>query len=135
DRAVIDRPYSLGFATVGALYERPQSISCGKPRTTFRGRPGANYGEGCGAESRADFIHKLRIVLKEPNETAVWLQLILESSLLSPDSYSSSSKSSSTARSFASCAAMDSISGRRASARSLPNFSSASRLRTRMISE
>src|SRR6185369_13003838 len=28
----------------------------------------ANYGEARGAESRADFIHKLRIVLKELNE-------------------------------------------------------------------
>src|SRR2546427_10488929 len=30
--AVIDRPYSLRSGTVGALYERPQSISCAKPR-------------------------------------------------------------------------------------------------------
>jgi four helix bundle protein len=41
----------------------------------------ANYGEARGAESRADFIHKLRIVLKELNETAVWIQLILENSM------------------------------------------------------
>src|SRR5438093_5444572 len=27
----IDRPYSLGSATVGALYERPRSIFCAKP--------------------------------------------------------------------------------------------------------
>jgi len=43
----------------------------------------ANYAEARGAESRSDFIHKLRIVLKELNETAVWLQLIVDSSLLS----------------------------------------------------
>jgi four helix bundle protein len=43
----------------------------------------ANYAEARGAESRSDFIHKLRIVLKELNETAVWLQLIVEGSLLS----------------------------------------------------
>ena len=42
----------------------------------------ANYGEARGAESRSDFIHKLRIVLKELNETAVWLQHIDQSSLL-----------------------------------------------------
>jgi four helix bundle protein len=42
----------------------------------------ANYGEARGAESRADFIHKLRIVLKELNETAVWIQLILENSMI-----------------------------------------------------
>src|SRR6058998_2551952 len=31
-----------------------------------------NYAEARGAESRADFIHKMRIVQKELNETAVW---------------------------------------------------------------
>src|SRR5437867_8732026 len=30
--------------------------------------PAPNYGEARGAESRADFVHKLRIVLKELNE-------------------------------------------------------------------
>src|SRR5207244_13434845 len=29
--AVIDRPYSLGCATVGPLYERPRCIFCAKP--------------------------------------------------------------------------------------------------------
>ena len=42
----------------------------------------ANYGEARGAESRSDFIHKLPIVLKELNETAVWLELIAECSLI-----------------------------------------------------
>jgi four helix bundle protein len=45
----------------------------------------ANYGEARAAESRSDFIHKLRIVLKELNETGVWLQLIVRNSLLSPE--------------------------------------------------
>ena len=45
----------------------------------------ANYAEARGAESRSNFIHKLRIVLKELNETAVWLQLIMEGSLLRSD--------------------------------------------------
>ena len=31
--AVIDRPYSLRCATVGALYERPRCIFCAKPFT------------------------------------------------------------------------------------------------------
>ena len=43
----------------------------------------ANYGEARAAESRADFIHKLRIVLKELNESAIWLQIIVASSLTS----------------------------------------------------
>ena len=45
----------------------------------------ANYGEARAAESRLDFIHKLRIVLKELNETAVWLQVIGRSSLARPE--------------------------------------------------
>ena len=45
----------------------------------------ANYGEARGSESRSDFIHKLRVVLKELNETAVWLQLIAQTCLLSPE--------------------------------------------------
>jgi four helix bundle protein len=44
-----------------------------------------NYGEARGAESRADFIHKMRIVQKELNETNVWLRIILRSSLLPPE--------------------------------------------------
>jgi len=35
-----------------------------------------NYAEARAAESRADFIHKLGVALKELNETAVWLRII-----------------------------------------------------------
>jgi four helix bundle protein len=35
---------------------------------------GSNYEEGCGAESRPDFIHKMSIVLKELKETRFWLR-------------------------------------------------------------
>jgi four helix bundle protein len=45
----------------------------------------ANYGEARGAESRADFVHKLKIVFKALNETTIWLEVIAESSLLSPE--------------------------------------------------
>jgi len=44
----------------------------------------ANYGEARGAESRSDFVHKLGVVLKELNETAIWLELIAKSALLPP---------------------------------------------------
>ncbi len=40
--------------------------------------PAPNYGEARGAESRADFVHKLRIGVKELNETGIWLLIILE---------------------------------------------------------
>ena len=44
--------------------------------------PAPNYGEARGAESHADFIHKLRIVLKELNETSIWLRVIERSKML-----------------------------------------------------
>jgi four helix bundle protein len=44
--------------------------------------PAPNYGEARGAESHADFVHKLRIVLKELNETSIWLRIIKRSHLL-----------------------------------------------------
>jgi four helix bundle protein len=44
--------------------------------------PAPNYGEARGAESQADFVHKLAIVLKELNETSIWLRIIGRSGML-----------------------------------------------------
>lgn len=44
--------------------------------------PAPNYGEARGAESHADFVHKLGIVLKELNETSIWLRIIHRSEML-----------------------------------------------------
>jgi four helix bundle protein len=41
-----------------------------------------NYDEGCAGESRADFIHKLNIALKELRETRGWLRFIIKAALL-----------------------------------------------------
>ncbi len=41
-----------------------------------------NYDEGCAGESRADFIHKLNIALKELRETRGWLRFIGKAGLL-----------------------------------------------------
>jgi four helix bundle protein len=45
---------------------------------------GANYEEACGAESRADFSHKLGVVLKELKESRFWLRVIHQTQLLAP---------------------------------------------------
>ena len=44
--------------------------------------PAPNYAEARGAESRADFIHKLKLALKELNECCVWLRMICRAKLL-----------------------------------------------------
>ena len=43
--------------------------------------PAPNYGEAQSAESRNDFIHKMKISLKELRETMVWLKIIARKQL------------------------------------------------------
>jgi four helix bundle protein len=43
--------------------------------------PALNYGEAQGGESRKDFIHKIKIVLKELRESYVCLKIIYRSKL------------------------------------------------------
>ena len=52
-----------------------QLIRCGTS-------PAPNYGEAQSAESRADFIHKMKVSLKELRETRVWLLIIVRAKLI-----------------------------------------------------
>ena len=45
---------------------------------------GANYEEARGAESRADFVHKVRVATKELREAYYWLRVVQRSNWLSP---------------------------------------------------
>ncbi len=46
---------------------------------------GAHYEEARGAESKADFVHKLGIGLKECRETRYWLRVIDRAKMISDD--------------------------------------------------
>jgi len=54
-----------------------QIIRCGTS-------PAPNYGEAQSAESRSDFIHKMKVALKELRETRVWLLIIVRAKLITP---------------------------------------------------
>lgn len=56
---------------------RGQLIRCGTSAP-------ANYAEAQSAESRPDFIHKIKVVTKELRETKVWLLIIGRASLINP---------------------------------------------------
>jgi len=56
---------------------RGQLLRCGTS-------PAPNYVEAQSAESPSDFIHKIKIVLKELRETKVWLLMIERASLIEP---------------------------------------------------
>ena len=57
---------------------RGQMLRCGTS-------PPANYAEALSAESRSDFIHKIKIVTKELRETNVWLLISTRASLIKPE--------------------------------------------------
>lgn len=48
--------------------------------------PAPNYAEAQSAESRSDFIHKMKVALKELRETKVWLLIIVRANLIKPAS-------------------------------------------------
>lgn len=50
---------------------------------------GALVREAEQAESKADFVHKMAIALKEANETEYWLELLHETQYLEPAAFSS----------------------------------------------
>jgi four helix bundle protein len=45
----------------------------------------ANYRSACRARSKADFISKIGIALEEADETAFWLELLIEAKIISED--------------------------------------------------
>lgn len=50
---------------------------------------GANTRECLNAQSKLDFINKLSIALKEADETAYWLELLVESNIIEQDRFDS----------------------------------------------
>jgi four helix bundle protein len=58
-------------------YIATQLIRCGLA-------PALMYGEAQSAESRNDFIHKMKLVLKELKETRVCLKIITKSVMIKP---------------------------------------------------
>ena len=50
---------------------------------------GANVRESYSAQSKADFISKLHIALKEADETLYWLELLVESEIITQSEFDS----------------------------------------------
>ena len=48
--------------------------------------PAPNYGEAQSAESRADFMRKLKVALNELRETEIWIKVIQRSKMIKPAS-------------------------------------------------
>ena len=50
---------------------------------------GANVRESINAQSKADFVNKMNIALKEADESQYWLELLHESSFLTDNEFES----------------------------------------------
>lgn len=68
---------------IAALPKTPTAGHIAKQLTRSATAPGAHYDEARGAESRADFVHKVKIACKEMRESHYWLRLIGRAELLS----------------------------------------------------
>ena len=87
------RTLSMDFAVqiinlVKSLKEKRESIisnQIGRSGTSI----GANIREAQYAHSKADFIAKLQIALKEANETGYWLELLYKTDYISEQEYKS----------------------------------------------
>ena len=85
------RTQSMDFAVsiinlVKYLKEKRESIiskQIGRSGTSI----GANIREAQYAHSKADFIAKLQIALKEANETGYWLELLFKTDYISNEEY------------------------------------------------
>ncbi len=73
---IIDVVEALSNTRAGN-YIAGQLVRCGLA-------PALLYGEAQGAESRDDFIHKMKIMLKELKETRVCLKLIIRKEMIKP---------------------------------------------------
>ncbi len=70
---------------VSALPDNIQGRTVAGQLTRCGTSVGSNYRASCRARSRAEFIAKIGVVLEEADESAFWLELIIEGQLLKPE--------------------------------------------------
>lgn len=78
-KQLLDRTFGFGVAVLRFLATLPLNESFRVPKHQVAKAStsiGANYEEAQAAESRADFIHKTGISLKESRECHYWLRMI-----------------------------------------------------------
>jgi four helix bundle protein len=70
----------ISFANL--LLNSPQGKVLGNQLLRSGTSVGANYRSACNARSKADFISKISISQEEADESAYWMELIIESKLI-----------------------------------------------------
>jgi four helix bundle protein len=87
ERELIERTKQFAlrvFKLVGALPETIQGRAVAAQLIRSGTSVAANYRAACRARSKPEFVAKLRVVEEEADESAFWLELIIETGLLNP---------------------------------------------------
>ena len=80
-----ERTFAFGVRTIKLVRRLPRDVAgyeIGRQVLRSGTSVGANTEEADAAESTEDLLHKLKIALKEAQETRFWLRSILEASCL-----------------------------------------------------
>lgn len=81
ENAIVELTFKFSLRMIEFCEQLDSNRQYNLSRQLFRSSTsiGANVKEAQNAESRADFIHKMKISLKEVEETEYWLELCLNS--------------------------------------------------------
>ncbi len=74
-----DRLIDFAVSVIGVVEDLPNTKAgnhIGNQLVRSGTSPAPNYGEARSAESTKDFVHKMKISLKELRETHIWLRII-----------------------------------------------------------
>jgi four helix bundle protein len=80
------KPFGLRvMKLVASLPETSAGRAIGNQLVRSGTSVGANYRAACRSRSKAEFVAKIGIVAEEADESAFWLEMIMEGGLLKPD--------------------------------------------------
>ena len=85
ERELKDRTKQFALRVIRLVAALPKTIegkAIGRQLVSSGTSVGANYRSACRGRSRAEFIAKLGIVEEEADESAFWMELIIENELL-----------------------------------------------------
>jgi len=92
ENIIVDKSFSFAVRIVNLykyLYNEQKEYVLSKQLLRSGTSIGANVSEAERAQSKADFISKMSIALKEANETNYWLKLLYKTEYLNKSQYDS----------------------------------------------
>jgi four helix bundle protein len=90
ENVLLDKSFAFALKIISAyryLKDSKQEYIMSRQMLRSGTSIGANARESNQAESRADFIHKLSISLKEAHECEYWMELLMKSEYLNSDQF------------------------------------------------